>query len=152
MIVTFYTMPDCPPCEATRRILNRYAPEYDLIVEEVNILSKKSLYDAYHGKVPVVGIQDGNLGRLEAPIEEAQLHVHLEIARRTASPSARVGQQKEQREPSIDRLASYIGRHWLRLVTVALGLFVGLPWLAPVFAALGWWGLADPIYTAYAVT
>jgi uncharacterized membrane protein len=31
-----------------------------------------------------------------------------------------------------------------------LGIFVGLPWLAPIFAALGWWNLANPIYTAYA--
>lgn len=46
----------------------------------------------------------------------------------------------------------YIARHWLGLVNIALGIFVGLPWLAPVFAALGWWGLANPIYSAYAVT
>lgn len=52
----------------------------------------------------------------------------------------------------LDRIARFIGRRWLRLFLIAVGIFVGLPWLAPIFAALGWWNLADPIYTAYAVT
>ncbi len=61
-------------------------------------------------------------------------------------------QQKEWHESVLDRFISYIVRHWLRFVSIATGFFVGLPWLAPVFAALGWWGTANLIYTAYAVT
>ena len=56
------------------------------------------------------------------------------------------------RESRLDRLAASIGRHWLRLLVIALGIFVTIPWLAPVFAWLGWWDIANPIYTAYALT
>ena len=30
-----------------------------------------------------------------------------------------------------------------------LGVWVTLPWLAPVFAKLGWWDAANAIYTTY---
>ncbi|HET9496092.1 MAG TPA: DUF2085 domain-containing protein [Chloroflexia bacterium] len=40
-------------------------------------------------------------------------------------------------------------RSWLRYTLLAFGVLAVLPWLAPVFAAAGWWGLADPIYTLY---
>ena len=55
-------------------------------------------------------------------------------------------------EGTLDRVARYIGRHWLMLVSVVLGVFVGLAWLVTVFAALGWWDVANPLYTAYALT
>src|SRR5438046_7321543 len=38
------------------------------------------------------------------------------------------------------------------LVSIVLGVFVGLAWLVPVFAWLGRWDLANPLYTAYAFT
>jgi uncharacterized membrane protein len=40
-------------------------------------------------------------------------------------------------------------RRWLRHALLVLGPLAVLPWLAPIFVAAGWWGLADPIYTAY---
>jgi len=55
------------------------------------------------------------------------------------------------RESVFDRMARFMGRHWLQITLIGLGIFVILPWLAPIFAALGWWALADPIYTAYAI-
>jgi uncharacterized membrane protein len=114
-----------------------------------------ALYEAYHLEIPVLDIEDGRLGRLKAPMDEAGLRAAFEIARwgmpgasRTSSKSV----AQPGREPMLDRVARYIGRHWLMLVSIALGVFVGLPWLAPVFARLGLWDLANPIYTAYALT
>jgi uncharacterized membrane protein len=40
-------------------------------------------------------------------------------------------------------------RNALGLLSGLLGVWVTLPWLAPVFAKLGWWTLADAIYTVY---
>ncbi len=48
-----------------------------------------------------------------------------------------------------DRLGRGLDRHWLATANTMVGIFITLPWLAPVFAALGWWRLANPIYTAY---
>ena len=45
--------------------------------------------------------------------------------------------------------AKPLSRPWLRYALVGMGLLAVLPWLAPVFAAAGRWGLADPIYTLY---
>ena len=40
-------------------------------------------------------------------------------------------------------------RHWLLIITVLLGIFVGLPWLAPVFMEIGWTGAGKIIYLIY---
>jgi uncharacterized membrane protein len=43
-------------------------------------------------------------------------------------------------------------RHWLWVLNLALGLFLGGALAAPVLAALGWRGAADGLYTAYHLT
>ncbi|HUS14617.1 MAG TPA: DUF2085 domain-containing protein [Chloroflexia bacterium] len=50
---------------------------------------------------------------------------------------------------ALDRFGNGMGTHWLALANSILGVFSTLPWLAPIFARLGWWGIADPIYTLY---
>lgn len=161
MRVTVYSKPGCEPCEDLLQILDRLTSQYGLEVHEINILESTSVYEAYKDIIPVVEVGGGKIGRLVAPIDEPELRFYLELARRLIPvapmapvvPVVSVGVVADaQREPLMDRMAAYIGNHWLRLVGVVLAIFVGLPWLAPVFAALGWWNLADPIYTAYAVT
>src|SRR5947207_613162 len=82
MRVTVYTKPACHLCEDVLAILDRLTPQYGLEVDEVNILDDMALYDAYHLKIPVVQIEGGRLGTLEAPIDEASLRMAFEIARR----------------------------------------------------------------------
>jgi uncharacterized membrane protein/glutaredoxin len=151
MRITVYTKPACHLCEDVLSILDRLAPQYDLEITEVNILDDMALYEAYHQEIPVLDIEDGRLGTLKAPISEADLRAAFDIARR-GMPGAARSVIRPQRESRLDRTARYIGRHWLGLVSIALGLFVGIPWLVPLFAKLGWWDLSNPIYTAYALT
>lgn len=40
-------------------------------------------------------------------------------------------------------------RHWLLVINVMVGLYVGLPWLAPVFMKLGWTLAGHAIYLIY---
>jgi uncharacterized membrane protein/glutaredoxin len=169
MRVTIYTKPECHLCEDALDILDRLAPQYDLQITEVNILDDMALYEAFHEEIPVLDIEDGRLGRLKAPLDEASLRTAFEVARRAVpSLESRVQSQRPERgsrdlgpstwdsgpqsEGTLDRVARYIGRHWLMLVSIVLGVFVGLAWLVPVFAALGWWDVANPLYTAYALT
>lgn len=49
-----------------------------------------------------------------------------------------------------NRLVYFLSRYWLLLLTLMLGLWVGLPWLAPVFMKLGWMGTGSAIYLLYA--
>ena len=156
MQVTVFTKPGCHLCEDALVILDRLTPQYALEVSEVNILDDMALYDAYHEKIPVIMLEGGRLGVLEAPVDEPGLRAAFEIARHgmptTAENGAASVLPRQKQAPLLDRMAIYIGRHWLRFVTATLAIFVGLPWLAPIFAGWGWWGLADPIYTAYAFT
>jgi uncharacterized membrane protein len=47
------------------------------------------------------------------------------------------------------RLVLAIARHWLLILNVALGVWVALPWLAPVFMHWGWARAAGATYTFY---
>jgi len=49
-----------------------------------------------------------------------------------------------------DRLVVFFCRHWLAVVVIVLGLFAGLPFLAPVLMRLGWRSAANVIYAIYA--
>lgn len=147
MLITIYSKPDCHLCEEAIALLNRLAPEYSLEVREVNILDDPQLQEAYHNKIPVVVAEDGKYGWLVAPISEREMRRYIAFVQRGGRHEVRV-----YKETKLDRVLDWTSAHWLRLVCIALGIFVGLPWLAPVFAALGWWDLANPIYTAYALT
>lgn len=50
------------------------------------------------------------------------------------------------------RLTDAARRHWLLVVALIWGLFVGSPWLAPVLMRIGWTGAGQAIYTAYSFT
>ena len=50
----------------------------------------------------------------------------------------------------VDRLVYFFCRHWLAVVVIVLGLFAGLPFLAPVLMQLGWKSAANVIYAFYA--
>lgn len=50
---------------------------------------------------------------------------------------------------AINRLIYRLSQHWLLVFSLAFGLYVGLPFLAPVFMQVGWEGLAKAIYLLY---
>jgi len=49
----------------------------------------------------------------------------------------------------INQTVHWCGQHWLPVFTIILVLYIGLPWLAPVFMVLGWTGAGDFIYRVY---
>ena len=48
-----------------------------------------------------------------------------------------------------DWLVYFFCRHWLAVVVIVLGLYAGLPFLAPVLMQLGWKSAANVIYAVY---
>lgn len=50
---------------------------------------------------------------------------------------------------AVDRWVAWISRHWLLIFNVPIGIYVGLPWLAPLFMKLGWTAAGSFIYTVY---
>lgn len=174
MRVTVYTKPGCHLCEDALDLLDKLTPQYRLQVEELNILDDMALHEAYHTQIPVIEAENAaTIGKLVAPISETELRAYLEMARRESlppPPTHTIEDEKRKtkdegqntphstlhtphsKEPAIDRMVAYVGRHWLRLVCIVMGVFVGLPWLAPLFDWLGWYNLSHPIYSAYALT
>jgi len=57
--------------------------------------------------------------------------------------------RKHKAAITVDRLAYFFCRYWLAVVVIMLGLFVGLPFLAPVLMQLGWKSAASAIYVFY---
>lgn len=47
------------------------------------------------------------------------------------------------------RVVSAIARHWLLFLNLFVAVWVGLPWLAPVFMNLGWTDAGQAIYLLY---
>ncbi|MDQ6693773.1 MAG: hypothetical protein M3014_05035 [Chloroflexota bacterium] len=129
-----------------------YKSRHNLEVTEISMQDRAHGETAQQGEAPTVDAGADEHRALIDPRDEQQPPVQPEIylCRSVAGASALTSSAAF--DSTTDRIARYIGQRWLRLESITVGLFVGLPWLAPVFAALGWWGLANPIYTAYAVT
>src|SRR3990170_2742150 len=65
-----------------------------------------------------------------------------------AVPSVQVAQRRST-AILLNRAAYVVSRSWFLWFLLATGLWVGLPWLAPVFMKLGWVGTAKAIYLVY---
>lgn len=49
-----------------------------------------------------------------------------------------------------DQMNSFISRHWFLLFSLAMAIYAGLPFLAPVFMHVGWSSAGSAIYSIYA--
>lgn len=152
MRVTLHTKEDCPECDEVRAQLERLTRKYKLKVTETTAPPEGA-------NPPVVQIEDVRIGRLVSPITPAEMEAYFHVGQLTvtgkvtpATAPAAVGSVIPIYQDSIlDKVARFLGRNWLQITAVGLGIFSITPWLAPIFAALGWWGIADPIYTIYAI-
>lgn len=50
---------------------------------------------------------------------------------------------------NVDRLIYRVSKNWLWIFAIVFGIWIGLPFLAPFFMAMGWEGLAKGIYLLY---
>jgi uncharacterized membrane protein len=63
-----------------------------------------------------------------------------------------ISRRVERVEGRINAGVALVARHWLALVNTAVGIFVGLPFLAPILMAIGIDGPARLIYWVYQFT
>ncbi|MEP6774903.1 MAG: DUF2085 domain-containing protein [Chloroflexota bacterium] len=164
MQITLYTKPDCADCDSVRETLQRLMDRYALAISEVSIADPgfEALQPGAEDRLPILQAQGLGIGRLVSPITDTEIVTYLErastgiaaaiIAPASTQPASDLAALPPElfRENALERAARWIGTRWVRLATIGLGIFVILPWLAPLFAAAGWWALADPIYTVYA--
>ena len=149
--VTLYTKKGCHLCEEAKELLLGLQREYDLAIAEVDIESDKGLQKIYGSLIPVVALEGGRI--FHSKITESQLRQALGDQVSKAVPSGMTATQMRGRGRDLvlllNRLILGIANHWLLLLNSAVGLYVGLPLLAPLLMAQGQTGLSKVIYFAY---
>jgi uncharacterized membrane protein len=169
--VILYTREDCGLCDEVKTQLEVLAQTFSLRLHEVDIRQEPLLEKALFDRVPVVEIQ-GN--RLESPIDSADLRTAviravMQATHESASPSTRSKNVDSQTRPvseaqndypkaagrkreiiiALDKLFLQFARHWVVVLTLLAGIYVGVPFAAPVAMHFGWTGAARVIYTVY---
>ena len=70
-------------------------------------------------------------------------------ARLNTSTAIPRSSSESQQANLIKRAGSGFARHWLLFVNLLIAIWVGLPWLAPVFMHMGWTSAGKIIYFIY---
>lgn len=142
---TLYTKTECPLCDEARRQLQSLQSEYPHDLFSIDIDLDPALQARYANAVPVVQIGPYTL---KAPFTAVDLKVALAAAQQGGLPAPVSGAARSQ-VVRIDRAVLFVARHWLALLNLVIGLYVGLPFLAPVLMQAGATRPAHWIYLAY---
>jgi len=152
--VLFYTKADCPLCDEADVLLARLQGEYGFTIQKVDISSDSELFERYKFTVPVIVV--GNGLTVEAPVTEERLRWALDRALGVGATSAGAAVPRPQVTGrlrnfvvGVDKLIFQFAKHWLLVFNLLVGLYVGLPVLAPALMASGTEGPARLIYTIY---
>lgn len=148
--ILFYTKDDCPLCNEAEALLARLQDEYRFTFETVDIASNGELFQQYRHTVPVVAV--GNGMTVEAPLTEERLRWALDrVPGLKATPATRPQVTGKMRDfiIALDKMIFQFAKHWLLVFNLLMGLYAGLPVLAPALMASGAEGPARLIYTIY---
>ena len=150
--VLFYTKAHCPLCDKAGELLAQLQSEYEFTIQEVDITSDDELFSTYRFTIPVISF--GNGLQIKAPVTEERLRWALDrlpgLKREpAASTQPQVTGKLRDFIVGLDRIIFQFAKHWLLLFNLLLGLYGGLPVLAPALMAAGAEGPARLIYTVY---
>jgi uncharacterized membrane protein/glutaredoxin len=146
--VTLYTRKDCHLCEQAKADLEALQEKVPHDLVEVDIESDPALNKKYMLEIPVVEIGPYHI---KAPFNRQELEVTLRAAsdrkshieKLDASPATQI------KITSSDRISYWIAKHYMLIFNLFLLLYVGVPFLAPVFKKAGWDGAANVVYKVY---
>jgi glutaredoxin len=77
-----YSKPGCHLCEDARAVLERLAPQYGLVIDEIDIRTDPQTFRTYDIRIPVIIFGDGTT--LEAPMGERQIRDAVKKAARAS--------------------------------------------------------------------
>jgi uncharacterized membrane protein len=153
LTVTLYTRKDCHLCEQARADLQALQENYPHRVIEIDIDNDPALQKKYLLEVPVVEVGPY---ALKAPFDKQKLMMTLGAAGDRRGQLDRLGREdhlervrRGQTISGADRFMSWISRHYLAIVNMAILFYFGLPVLAPVLMNAGATFPANVIYTIY---
>lgn len=151
--VTLYTRKDCSLCDQARQDLAALQAQVPHKVTEIDIESDPVLHQKLLVEIPVVEV--GPYRKI-APFSRTDLMITLSAARDRSEQLDRVGDSRHQRRQQqgqvisrSDRISLWMAKNYLLVILLIIGLYVGLPTLAPVLMKAGATGPAQLIYLAY---
>jgi uncharacterized membrane protein len=153
--VRLYSKEDCHLCDDAKMILDAVAARVPISVQVVDIEQDPVLSKLFGEHVPVLDF--GENSRLYWPFTDAQV---LEVLNGTVEPGRGAVPDRTSARPAvsgrtrdmvifIDKLIYRLAKHWVLFIGFFLGLYTGLPFLAPVLMAKGYTGPSNLIYSAY---
>lgn len=153
LVVTLFSRENCHLCDVAVEDLSALRKKYPHQVLVINVDENPDLQRAYGENVPVVEIGPY---RLKAPFSRQKLEITLGAAldRQTqlikvddVAYKTRIKRGKEISRA--DRFTYWIARNYVSVLNILLLLYIGLPFLAPVFMRVGKPTPARVIYRVY---
>nr|MBN1228327.1 glutaredoxin family protein [Anaerolineae bacterium] len=147
--IFLYTRPGCNLCDEIKEHITEIGRSVALNLTEIDITADPALESQFHDRIPVVEIGDK---QFEAPLD-------TETLTKAILKTSGLKRVKPLGEPSsiktsktnvaIDRVILWFARHWVVVISLIIGLYAGIPFLAPVAMHAGMTGLGTAIYKIY---
>jgi uncharacterized membrane protein len=151
--VTLYSRAGCKLCEEAEANLKALQDVIPHKLTVIDIESESSFREAFALEIPVVEVGPFTL---KAPFSRQDLQMTLGAATDRRVQLERINDKAFQANISgsesingSDRLSYWISKHYLAVFNLFLLLYVGVPFLAPIFKKVGWNGPAEVVYTIY---
>jgi uncharacterized membrane protein len=151
--VTLYSRAGCKLCDAAEADLKALQEIIPHKLTVIDIDSEPSFRDAFALEIPVVEVGPF---KLKAPFTRQDLQMTLGAAVDRRDQLVRINDKAFQMNISgsqsitgSDRFSYWLSKHYLAIFNFFLLLYVGIPFLAPVFKKVGWNGPAELVYKIY---
>jgi uncharacterized membrane protein len=151
--VTLYTRVGCELCKQAEEDLKALEEEIPHQLAILDIDSDPSLLDTFGLEIPVV---EAGPFRLKAPFTRQELKMTLGAAadrrfqlENINDKAFQVNTSRTQTISKADKISYWISKHYLAIFNLFLILYIGVPFLAPIFKKAGWNTPAEVIYRIY---
>ncbi|HEY9077109.1 MAG TPA: DUF2085 domain-containing protein [Anaerolineaceae bacterium] len=139
--ITVYYKDDCPVCDQVRRDLQSIQVEIPHTVSWININNDPQLTELYDNKVPILF---AGPYQQAAPITQQEIKVMLLAAQDRVKQLQTIEPEKYHQRVErgkvitrADRISLWLSDHYMLLCNLVVFLYVGLPFLSPIFMKIG---------------
>jgi uncharacterized membrane protein/glutaredoxin len=151
--VTMYSRDDCHLCEVAHQYLDELQTSIPHKLTIIDVDSDPKLRKLYGFNVPVI---IAGPYKLSAPIEKKDLEISLSAIKHSQEQEAKLDKAIREGELQIpvkwtkaDTISHWLTRHYLAIFNIAIFIYVGLPFLAPVLMKVNAEAPAKVIYRVY---
>lgn len=151
--VTLYTRQGCHLCEEAKADLAALQAEVPHRLAEIDLDTHSDLKRKFGDKIPVV---EAGPYRKFAPFNRTDLLVTLRAARDRQESLERIGSpdyidrvRRGQTVDKGDKVSLWVSKNYIWLINLMILLYVGLPFMAPVFMKAGLQAPARAVYFVY---